>query len=192
MSRTIFVGLDVGLPMKQITDLHAKRIAPGDKPVAHGVVTGLRLEPGAAKGYGKWILRFVSPVTGKRRDMGLGVYPEVGIADARARAMEARQAIAGGKDPIGEREVDRAARAAVAGAMTFEHAARKVHETLRPGWKNLKHSDQWINTLRDYAFSKIGKKKVADLVPADFAEVLRPIWLESRRRRPGSSSAATP
>jgi integrase len=67
---------------------------------------------------------------------------------------------------------------AVAGAMTFEQAARKVHETLKPGWKNRKHSDQWINTLRDYAFSKIGKEKVADLVPADFAEVLRPIWLE--------------
>jgi integrase len=62
--------------------------------------------------------------------------------------------------------------------MTFEQAARQVHETLKPGWKNPKHSDQWINTLRDYAFAKIGEKKAADLVPADFAEVLKPIWLE--------------
>jgi hypothetical protein len=98
VNRTTIVGLDVGLMMKQITDLLAKRIAPGGKPVAHGLVRGLRLEPGASKGRGKRIFRFVSPVTGKRRDMGLGVYPEFGIADARARAMEARQAIAIGKD----------------------------------------------------------------------------------------------
>jgi integrase len=167
----------VGLIMSRITNLKAKNIAPGDKPVADGTIRGLRLEPGSAKGQGKWILRFVSPVTGKRRDRGLGAYPEVGIADARVRGLAARQSIASGKDPIEEREADRAARAAIAGAMTFEQAARRVHEGLKPGWKNAKHMDQWINTLRDYAFPRIGKRKVKELSPADFAEVLRPIWL---------------
>src|SRR5664279_854551 len=104
--------------MSQITDLRAKKIVPGDKPVADGTISGLRLEPGSAKGQGKWTLRYVSPVTGKRRDMGLGTYPEVGIADARAKGMAARQMIGAGKDPIEEREGDRAARAAIAGAMT--------------------------------------------------------------------------
>ncbi len=153
------MGLDVGLVMKQITDLQAKRIGPGEKPVAHGAVRGLRLEAGSGKGEGKWIFRFVSPVTGKRRDMGLGVYPDVGIAEARIRGLEARQAVAGGKDPIGEREAGRAARAAIAGALTFEQAARKVHQALKPGWKNPKHRDQWINTLRDYAYPKIGEQE---------------------------------
>jgi integrase len=171
------VGLDVGLKMTQITDLRARKIAPGDKPVADGSIRGLRLEPGSAKGQGKWILRFVSPVTGARRDMGLGVYPEVGIGDARLRGTVARQSIASGKDPIEEREAARAARAAMAGAMTFEQAARQVHERLKPGWKNSKHADQWINTLRDYAFPSIGKRRVAELAAVDFAEVLRPIWL---------------
>src|ERR1035437_9275944 len=82
-------GPYVGLTMTQITDLKAKKVAPGDKPVADGSIPGLRLEPGSAKGQGKWILRFVSPVTKKRRDMGLGTYPEVGIADARIRGMAA-------------------------------------------------------------------------------------------------------
>ena len=164
--------------MNQITDLAAKRIAPGDKPVADGKITGLRLKSGSAKGQGKWILRFVSPVTGKRRDMGLGAYPEVGIAAARAEGSAARQSIAGGKDPIEEREADRAARAGIAKAITFEQAARQVHEAQKPGWKNSKHADQWINTLRDYAFPKIGKRKVGDLSPVEFADVLRPIWLE--------------
>jgi hypothetical protein len=62
--------------------------------------------------------------------------------------------------------------------MTFEQAARKVHNERNPGWKNPKHAGQWIKTLRDYVFPKIGKKKVADLGPTNFAEVLRPIWLE--------------
>jgi len=171
------VGLEVGLKMTRITNLRARKIGPGDKPVADGTIRGLRLEPGSAKGQGKWILRFVSPVTGRRRDMGLGAYPAVGVADVRARGTAARQSIASGKDPIEEREADRAARAATAGGMTFEQAVRQVHEGLKAGWKNPKHRDQWINTLRDYAIPKIGKRRVAELVAADFAEVLRPIWL---------------
>ena len=164
--------------MTRITDKKADNIAFGHKPVPDGMIIGLWLIPGSKKGHGKWILRFVSPVTGKRRDMGLGVYPQVGIADARALGMAARQSIARGNDPIEEREADRAAREAIAGAMTFELAARRVHEEMKPGWKNAKHGDQWINTLRECAFPKIGKRKVDELVPADFAEVLRPIWLK--------------
>ena len=170
------MGLDVGLKMA-LTDLRAKRIAPGDKPIGDGAVRGLRLEPGPAKGQGKWILRFTSPSTGKRRDMGLGAYPEVGLAEARTRGLAARQAIANGNDPIGERGAARAARKAAAEAMTFEQAARKVHEEQKPGWANKKHAAQWLNTLRDYVFPRIGNQKVAGLTPADFAEVLRPIWL---------------
>jgi integrase len=164
--------------MAALTELKAKRITPGDKPVGDGSgVRGLRLEPGSAKGQGKWILRFVSPATGKRRDMGLGAYPEVSIADARARGLEARQAIAAGKDPIEVRTGAKAARRAAAEAMTFEQAARKVHEEQTPGWANRKHAAQWLNTLRDHAFLKVGSQKVAALTPADFADVLRPIWL---------------
>ena len=164
--------------MVPLTDVKAKKIAPRHKPIADGTVRGLRLEPGQVKGRGKWIFRFVSPVNGKRRDMGLGVYPEVSIADARAKGLAARQSIAAGKDPIDEHEAERAARVTAAKVMTFEKAARKVHDDRKPGWKNAKHADQWINTLRDYAFPIIGKKRVADLVVADFADVLRPIWLE--------------
>jgi integrase len=164
--------------MAALTDLQARRIAPGNRPMPDGTVTALWLFPGTAKGQGKWILRFVSPVSGKRRDMGLGAYPEVSIADARVKAVAARQAIANGKDPIAEREADKAAHKALTEGLTFERAARQVYEAQKAAWKNPKHISQWINTLRDYAFPKIGAKKVAELTPADFAEVLRPIWLE--------------
>lgn len=163
--------------MAIIADLKARKIAPGDRAIADGSVRGLWLHPGSARGEGKWILRFVSPVSGKRRDMGLGAYPATTIADARAKAVAARRSVAESQDPIAEREAFRAARKAEAEAMTFEQAASTVHEELKPGWKNPKHADQWINTLRDYAIPKIGKMKVAELTPGDFADVLRPIWL---------------
>jgi integrase len=173
------VGLDVGLTMALLTELKAKKIAPGDKPIGDGLVRGLRLEAGPVKGKGKWILRFTSPSTGRRRDMGLGAYPEVGLAEARARGLTARQTIASEKDPIDERGAAREARKVAAEAMTFEQAARKVHEEQEPGWANKKHAAQWLNTLQEHVFPRIGSEKLAGLTPADFAEVLRPIWLKT-------------
>lgn len=161
----------------QLTDLKARRIAPGDRPLPHRQVPGLRLEAGNAKGEGKWILRFVSPVTGKRRDMGLGRYPDVGLSAARTKGLAARELISAGKDPIEVRAADREEISNRAEALTFEQAARKVHAELKPGWRNAKHVDQWINTLRDYAFPVIGKRKLGELTPGVFADVLRPIWL---------------
>jgi integrase len=61
--------------------------------------------------------------------------------------------------------------------MTFEQAARRVHEEQEPGWANKTHAAQWLNTLRNHVFPQIGNHKVARLTPADFAEALRPIWL---------------
>jgi hypothetical protein len=119
----------------------SKKIAPGDKPAADGTIPGLRLEPGNTKGQGKWILRFVSPVTKKRRDMGLGTYPEVGIADARIRGMAACQSIASGKDPIGERDADRATRKSIAEAcLGQERILTTIHDLARA------RKQSWLNS----------------------------------------------
>jgi integrase len=158
-----------------LTDKQAKALQPGDKPVFDGKVTGLLLTPG--KTGSKWTLRFTSPVTGKRRDAGLGVYPEVTIADAREKALAMRRQLDAGKDPIDERNREQDA-ASVVGALTFEKAARKVHEELKPGWRNEKHGADWIRSLEAYVFSKIGHKALDAIAPVDCADVLRPIWLE--------------
>lgn len=123
-------------------------------------------------------MRFVSPVSGKRRDMGLGRYPEVSISSVRTKASAAREMISAGKDPIEERASDRHSRQVAAEALTFEQAARTVHTEQKPGWRSAKHIDQWINTLRDYVFPVIGACKVAELKPGDFADVLRALWLD--------------
>lgn len=178
MESPTLCGADCGADMAQITDLKAKKMRPGDAPIPHGKVTGLRLWPGSTVGQGKWLMRFVSPVTKKRRDMGLGPFPEVSIAEARKMGNDAREIIRANKDPIDLRVAENAARKANSEAMTFEIAARNLHERLQPGWRNAKHAKQWLKTLEQYVFPQLGGRKVAELTPGDFASVLKPLWLE--------------
>src|SRR5262245_7282595 len=75
----------------------------------------LRVAPGGAKG---WIFRYGG--RGRRRDMGLGGYPAIGLAKARELAGDCRSILAAGLDPIAARKKKRAAAAvAAAKAMTF-------------------------------------------------------------------------
>ena len=167
----------MGLTMN-LTNLTAQNIKPDGKPIADGTVSGLRLHPGDENGHGKWLMRFTSPETSKRRDMGFGTYPEVSITEARQSASAARELIRSGIDPIDARKADRQARSIDAQALTFEKAAKQFHADHKPGWNNPKHAAQWINTLETYVFPHIGNRKVDGLKARDFAEALRPIWLE--------------
>ena len=163
--------------MALLTDARARKLKPDDKAISDGSIAGLALHPSTMAGSGKWVLRFTSPVTGKRRDMGLGSYPEVSIAAARRKAFEAREAIAAGIDPLeAKREAARAA--VVDETPTFERAARTVFGEIKDGFRNDKHADQWISTLERYAFPIIGQRRVDALRASDFADVLRPIWLD--------------
>jgi integrase len=166
--------------MANLTDRAARNLTPYDSAVADGTVTGLYLYPSSKKGHGKWKLRYVSPETGKRRDMGLGGYPAVGIAQAREAGIAARKAIANGIDPLAESARVEASQAAQGATKkyTFEVAAREVYETLKPSWESPKHATQWITTLQTYVFPMIGTVHVEALQPKDFSRVLLPIWLD--------------
>jgi hypothetical protein len=171
-------GAKCGAGMAKLTDLKARNIKPGDSPIADGTVDGLRLMPGKEKGRGKWELRFQSPVTGRRRDMGFGVYPDVSLSEARTRADDARRLIREGKDPINERKASKAAARRETEALTFRQAAEAAYASRKDGFRSEKHSAQWIQTLRTYAYPKIGDIKVEALKARDFADMLRPVWLD--------------
>lgn len=165
--------------MAVITDTKAKNIKPDDKPIPHGSVTGLALHPSSKRGRGKWVLRFLSPRTQKRRNAGLGIYPEVSITEAAKLANSMREQLAAGIDPL---ELHKQEKVVVP---TFEEAARKVHAELLPGWKNDKHGKQWLSTLEKHVFPFIGSIKLDSLTAANIATALRPIWLsrsETARR----------
>lgn len=160
--------------MAQLSDIKARNIKTGDKPLPHGSVTGLTLHPSTTKGHGKWVLRYVSPTTKKRRNAGLGTYPEISISEATKIGLDFREKIVHGIDPLEEKiKAD-----SIKKEPLFSDAALILHNELLPSWRNKKHAQQWINTLSTYALPHIGNKKLADIEPSDIANVLRPIWLE--------------
>ncbi len=163
--------------MAVITDAKARNMKPTDGLLSHGGVTGLALEPSKTKGHGKWIMRYTSPVTQKRRKAGLGAYPEVGIAEAGKKGMSFREQLTEGIDPLELKAV--AAQEAVKAAVVplFKDAAETVYAELKVGWKNAKHQAQWITTLRAYAVPIIGEIPIDQLEPRHIADALRPIWL---------------
>ncbi|HAJ5501613.1 TPA: DUF4102 domain-containing protein [Escherichia coli] len=159
--------------MALLTDTKARHIKPNDKPISHGGVTGLTLHPSSTKGRGKWVLRYVSPVTQKRRNAGLGSYPEIGIAEAAKLAQTMREQLSAGDDPL---ELKKAETTKIV-IPTFEEAARKVHTELLPGWRNKKHARQWISTLEQHVFPAMGTVPLDAITPANVEDVLRPSWM---------------
>lgn len=109
--------------------------------------------------------------------MGLGTYPAIGIASARRAALEAREVIARGQDPIALREAQRDGEKHAASMPTFSQAALLVHQEIERGFRNRKHAAQWLTTLETYVFPAIGSQPVSELRASNFAEALHPIWL---------------
>ena len=160
--------------MAKLSDAKARNIKPEDKPLLHGAVTGLSLHPSPKKGNGKWVLRYTSPITNKRRNAGLGTYPEISIIEAGQLGINFRVELAKGIDPLeNKKKVKKLQK-----RPTFSECAHKLHEELLPSWKNQKHGQQWINTLQTYAFPLIGNKMLDQIEPKDVADVLREIWLK--------------
>lgn len=152
-------------PEKSLTAQAVKNATePGKYFDGHGLY--LRVEANGSK---FWVQRIT--VRGKRTELGLGSPSLVTLAEARAQALENRKLARAGGDPL---QAKRKAQA----VLTFEEAARKVHEMHRPTWKNEKHAAQFITTLETYAFPRLGKLKVADVSTADVLAVLTPIWTE--------------
>jgi hypothetical protein len=150
------------------------------RPVRFGDGDGLYLQV-AAGDTKSWLFRHT--LHGKAREMGLGTVGEppedVPLAKARTLAAEAAARLRAGRDPIEERQADRAAqRQAEAGAKerTLKAAATLLVESKRPGWRNPKHGAQWLATLEAYAFPVIGGTPAAEVGTAAVLRVLRPIW----------------
>jgi integrase len=160
---------------KELSPLVIGRIT---KPGIHAVggVSGLYLQV-IESGARSWLLRAL--MGGKRRDMGLGGFPDVTVAQAREKARAAREMLDRGIDPIEERRQARSALAATrAAAKTFEECVDDFMKARESEWRNPKHRQQWKNTLDTYAGPIIGKLLVGDVVLAHVLKVLEPIWHE--------------
>ena len=163
---------------KELSAVEVKRLR---RTTAVGGVRGLTLAC-AETGARSWLLRF-STATGERRDIGLGSYPEVSLAEARERARALRAAARDGRDPLAERRAARAEAAAARAALkaeqdrlTFAAAAEIALPTLTSKTKNPKARAQWGATLKTYAYPVLGPLPVAAITTEDVRKVLEPIW----------------
>lgn len=158
---------------KPLTAIEVSRLkAPGLHFV--GTVPGLALSV-SDSGARSWVLRV--SVGAKRRDIGLGGFPGVPLAEAHQNARRARESIRQGVDPVeSKRAAQSAIRARQAAEKTFAQCAAALIDAKSAGWSNAKHAAQWRATLDAYAVPAIGKLLVRDVDTPQVLEVLRPIW----------------
>ena len=132
----------------------------------------LRVHPSGGK---NWVLRLT--IGGKRRNFGLGGYPEVSLREAREHAAEMRDLAQHGLDP---REHIREQRALEAAISTFGEAAESVIELRAPTWANDKHATRWRAIMRLHVPPALRKKRVDSVTTADVLDVLMPLWNDKR------------
>lgn len=157
---------------KALSALEVGRItAAGVHAVGH--VSGLQLSV-SLTGARSWLLRATVGV--KRREIGLGAFPQVKLAEAVQKAREARDKIAAGTDPVEEKR-------AAAERLKAEQLARRdfswcVTEFLKTKteWRNAKHRAQWHSTLDAYAGPVIGSMDVRLIDTPHIQAILSPIW----------------
>ena len=110
-------------------------------------------------------------VDGRQRNLGLGSWPHVSLAEAREKCALNLAARRRGELVTGRKRT----------VPTFEEAVEKVIAVHRAGWKDGSKSEkEWRATLRDYAMAKLGGRPVNRINTADVMAVLLPIWNEKR------------
>ena len=150
--------------MGRLTTARAKALSePG---MYHADVTlYLNIARGGSK---SWIQRLT--IEGKRRDIGLGPFPVIGLAEARRRAFANRVAVAEGRDPLADKRRTK--------APTFREAAERTFEANRPRWRNAKTAKNWEQGMARYADPAIGNMYVDQVSREDVLRILTPIWAE--------------
>jgi hypothetical protein len=129
--------------------------------------------------------RFAYSLNGRRNNLSLGTYPDVGLALARKLADEARNLVSHGIDPSDarkagktqaeeKREDDRLADAGMPAANSFEAVAREWHETRRSEWAD-SYADKVLARQVADVFPQIGRRPIAEITAPELLDVLRKI-----------------
>lgn len=152
--------------MGKLTDRTAKAIGPGKHTDGHGLILVV-----SDTGARKWVLRY--QLAGKRRDMGLGRFPDVGLSAARASAAAARALLAQHIDPLVVRQEKRKAARPIP---TFATIAKDVIAEAQARTSNLKVAYQIERHLGQAYSGPLLARPVNEITTVDVAAVLRPVW----------------
>ncbi|EPK6501506.1 tyrosine-type recombinase/integrase [Klebsiella aerogenes] len=155
-----------------LTDIKVRTAKPTDKQykLTDGNGMHLLVHPNGSR-YWRLQYRF----GGKQKMLALGVYPEVSLADARARRDEARKLLANGIDPGDKKKNDKVEQEE---ARTFEQLAIEWHATNKK-WSE-EHSRRVLKSLEDNLFPAIGKRNIADLKTRELLTPIKAVELSGR------------
>jgi len=143
----------------------------------HTCAKGLYLQV-SKQGTKSWLFRYTSPLTKKRREMGLGSLDFVSLAEARQLAIDYKRLVIDGKDPIEERKQSQLQKQLEQACnLTFREVAEACIKSKSHEWKNAKHAQQWKNTLATYAFPVIGHLPISEITTDLILRILEPIWV---------------
>ena len=158
---------------------HSGRNGPDKYHDEHGLMLRVR-----ASGSKNWFWR--GTVHGRRRELGLGAFPYVSLAEAREKALDYRRIARAGRIPASSAKADRPLsereprKPAKSRAPAFRTLAAEVIDFHRPTWRNPRSGAQWESSLRDYAYPAFGNKPVDQVTTADVLRALQPIWNTKR------------
>ena len=156
-----------------LSNLLIKNMKPQAKTLRLSDGRGMYFE--IAPSGGKW-WRFKYRIDGKEKRISLGVYPDVGLAEARDKRDAARKLVAAGIDPAGHRKVEKVA-LEESTENTFEVIAREWFSMFSKYWV-AGHSDKIIRRLELYVFPWIGARPIKAITAPELLAVLRRV--ESR------------
>jgi integrase len=122
----------------------------------------------------KWELRIA--IRRRRRQLGLGIYPEVSLEDARSRATRIRLGSKEGRDLVSEKRQAERLAALPPHSITFCEAFDGYFEMKEQQLSNGKHATQWRSTMQAYVFPSIAQRPVAEIAAAEVIDILKPIW----------------
>jgi integrase len=152
-----------------LTDTAIKAAKSKDKPIKLFDSNGLFLLI-ATQG-GKW-WRFKYRYQGKHKTLSLGVYPLVGLKEAREKRDELKRQLANGIDPGAVRKTCK-----VSQANTFQALALEWHDKFKLAWTP-EHGDRILARFRHDIFPWLGDRPIHDISAPDLLAVIRRI--ESR------------
>jgi integrase len=122
-----------------------------------------------------WVFRYV--IDGRTHHMGLGSCSLLTLAEARERSRQARRLLLDGIDPIAAKHAAKHARLlASVKAKTFEQVALEYIAQHEGNWRGDLSRKQWLASLRQHVFPKIGTTPIASIDVTAVLSVLDPIW----------------
>lgn len=155
------------MPLQDATVRTAK---PEAKPYKMGDERGLfvLVHPNGSK---YWRMKY--RIDGKEKLLALGVYPEVGLKEARERRDDARKILDNGGDPASVKKTQKAVRIERA-ENTFKAVALEWYEKQKPLWSE-GHANKTLAMLKNDTFKKLGDLPVAEITAPVILETLNTV-----------------